>query len=182
MSADIAVDLPTREGHPCGCFCFSRPSAHRLQISGSRWRAPCPTSSSPRLISNLMIWTSAAQRSESSINDGHQAPDDPRRERAPWQGTRLSLSPQPGRGDSCARRHDRGVGGAEEADPWPRDCVFVPPGVVHGAFNAGQDEARVLPISLSPSAAWELRTSTGPARRPGTRGEPTEPKSNRFPS
>jgi mannose-6-phosphate isomerase-like protein (cupin superfamily) len=42
------------------------------------------------------------------------------------------------------------VGGAEEADPWPRDCVFVPPGVVHGAFNAGQDEARVLPI-LGPS-------------------------------
>jgi hypothetical protein len=28
--------------------------------------------------------------------------------------------------------------------------VFVPPGVVHGAFNAGQDEARVLPI-LGPS-------------------------------
>jgi hypothetical protein len=32
----------------------------------------------------------------------------------------------------------------------PRDCVFVPPGVVHGAFNAGQDGARGLPI-LGPS-------------------------------
>jgi quercetin dioxygenase-like cupin family protein len=30
------------------------------------------------------------------------------------------------------------------------DSVFVPPGVVHGAFNAGAEEARVLPI-LGPS-------------------------------
>jgi quercetin dioxygenase-like cupin family protein len=32
----------------------------------------------------------------------------------------------------------------------PGDSVFVPPGVIHGAFNAGSDEARVLPI-LGPS-------------------------------
>ncbi len=32
----------------------------------------------------------------------------------------------------------------------PGDSVFVPLGVVHGAFNVGQDEARVLPI-LGPS-------------------------------
>ena len=30
------------------------------------------------------------------------------------------------------------------------DSVFLPPGVIHGAFNAGADEAKVLPI-LGPS-------------------------------
>ena len=32
----------------------------------------------------------------------------------------------------------------------PGDGVFVPPGIVHGAFNAGTNEAKVLPI-LGPS-------------------------------
>ncbi|MXQ10463.1 hypothetical protein GR328_03110 [Microvirga makkahensis] len=35
----------------------------------------------------------------------------------------------------------------------PGAGVFVPPRVVHGAFNTGKDEARVLPI-LGPSATW----------------------------
>jgi hypothetical protein len=168
MSADIAVDLPTREGHPCGCFCFSRPSAHRLQISGSRWRAPCPTSSSPRLIFTLMIWIRPPQLSEASINDGHQAPDDPRRERAPRQGTRLSLSPN---------REEVIHVLAGTIEVWVEQKTrILGPGIacscLLGSCTAPSTRARTGPgfcrSSVPPSAAWELRSSTGPARRPGT--------------
>jgi hypothetical protein len=38
------------------------------------------------------------------------------------------------------------VGGAKDADPRPRDCVFMPPRVVHATFNIGTDDARVVAI------------------------------------
>jgi hypothetical protein len=47
--------------------------------------------------------------------------------------------------------------------------VSVPPGVVHGAFNAGAQEARVLPILGPASATWASRSSTCAARSPGIR-------------